>query len=210
MDFGTIRQKLEKNQYQDTNGLLKDAQQVFINCFIFNLPDDIVTQMGRDVEAEFNKLCAAKNLKGIPLSDPPHMSATHPQSAPAPTSSQQEVSSYDPEDYDQPQQEMTSTTFGSSSTTAPGSFHQNDPVAGYNQHQQDQFGYDIPFDPALGYDTSVDGFDQSDFTAGVSLDMDPMGNHKRTLDDYGGDGQGDPSQDYDMVYIIDNRTYKKK
>ncbi|KAG2226887.1 hypothetical protein INT45_010166, partial [Circinella minor] len=196
MDFGTIRQKLEKNQYQDTNGLLKDAQQVFINCFIFNLPDDIVTQMGRDVEAEFNKLCAAKNLKGIPISNPPHMSITHPQTTVAPSQQQQQQqqsSSYDPEDHDQSQkqQEMTSTTFDSTGVSR--SFDQNDSMTSYNQ---DQYGYDIPFDSTLG-------FDQSDFTPGISLDMNSMGSHKRTLDEYNDDGQGDPSQDYDMVCIID-------
>ncbi|KAI9278500.1 hypothetical protein BDA99DRAFT_8590 [Phascolomyces articulosus] len=190
MDFGTIRMKLEKNEYQDASGLLKDAQQVFINCFTFNLPDDIVTQMGRDVEAEFNKLCAAKNLKGIPISNPQHVSGTIP--APSTT--------YDPDlDLEQHHTEddpLTSTTFDPAAIV-PGSFDDHDPLTTYQQPDAQQFGYDIPFDQSLGYDHSV-GFDQPDFTAGISLDMDPLANHKRTLDDYGGDGQGDPSQDYDM------------
>ncbi|KAI9312583.1 hypothetical protein BX666DRAFT_1984486 [Dichotomocladium elegans] len=71
MDFGTIRQKLDRGDYKDTSQLLKDAQQVFINCFTFNLPDDIVYQMGRDLETEFNKLCLQKGLTPIPISNPP-------------------------------------------------------------------------------------------------------------------------------------------
>lgn len=68
MDFGTIRSKLEQGKYTDSSQLLKDAQQVFVNCYTFNLSDDIVYHMGQEIEAEFNKLCAAKGLKGVEVS----------------------------------------------------------------------------------------------------------------------------------------------
>lgn len=63
MDFGTMRTKFEQGKYTEPAQLLKDAEQVFINCYTFNLPDDVVYQMGIELENEFNKLCAAKALK---------------------------------------------------------------------------------------------------------------------------------------------------
>ncbi|KAF7727505.1 hypothetical protein EC973_007483 [Apophysomyces ossiformis] len=63
MDFGTIRKKLEGSKYTEVDQLLRDANQVFVNCYTFNLEDDIVYKMGQEIEAEFNKLCAAKGLK---------------------------------------------------------------------------------------------------------------------------------------------------
>lgn len=65
MDFGTIRKKLESNKYANADQLLKDAKQVFINCYLFNIPDDIVSKMGRDLQTEFNRLCAARGLRTI-------------------------------------------------------------------------------------------------------------------------------------------------
>lgn len=69
MDFGTIREKLEQGKYSEPQELLEDAQQVFINCFTFNLSDDMVYHMGRELEAEFNKLCAAKGVKGVGITN---------------------------------------------------------------------------------------------------------------------------------------------
>lgn len=71
MDFGTIRNKLKAGQYPDVDALLADVQQVFINCFTFNLPDDVVFEMGRSLETEFNKWCAVKGLKQVPISEAP-------------------------------------------------------------------------------------------------------------------------------------------
>jgi transcription initiation factor TFIID subunit 2 len=65
MDFGTIRKRLETGKYSNADQLLKDAKQVFINCYLFNIPDDVVTQMGRDLQAEFNRLSSAKGLRTI-------------------------------------------------------------------------------------------------------------------------------------------------
>lgn len=65
MDFGTIRKKLDSNKYANADQLLKDAKQVFINCYLFNIPDDIVSKMGRDLQTEFNRLCTARGLRTI-------------------------------------------------------------------------------------------------------------------------------------------------
>jgi transcription initiation factor TFIID subunit 2 len=65
MDFGTIRKRLESGKYSNADQLLKDAKQVFINCYLFNIPDDVVTQMGRDLQAEFNRLSSARGLRTI-------------------------------------------------------------------------------------------------------------------------------------------------
>ncbi|KAI8141998.1 hypothetical protein BJV82DRAFT_616718 [Fennellomyces sp. T-0311] len=165
MDFGTIRSKFDKGEYADVNALLKDAKQVFENCFTFNLSDDVVFQMGQEIEAEFNKLCAAKGLKGIPLSQPP-----------PPVAYEQPIS------YDQP-------TY-------------DDPMSSYQQ-QFAPYDQSLAYDASLGYDQS---FDQSDFTAGLSLDMDPLG-HKRGLDDYDDGGDAD---DYDMEHGDDFLFGKKR
>lgn len=65
MDFGTIRKKLDSNKYANADQLLKDAKQVFINCYLFNIPDDIVSQMGHELQNEFNRLCTARGLRTI-------------------------------------------------------------------------------------------------------------------------------------------------
>lgn len=65
MDFGTIRKKLDSNKYANADQLLKDAKQVFINCYLFNIPDDIVSKMGHDLQDEFNRLCSARGLRTI-------------------------------------------------------------------------------------------------------------------------------------------------
>ncbi|KAI9479594.1 hypothetical protein BDB00DRAFT_173553 [Zychaea mexicana] len=183
MDLGTARKKLEKNEYLDASALLKDVQQVFINCFLFNPADDVVYEMGRKVESEFNELCAAKGLKGIPISNP--------VKPPIPTSFDSQLQ--------QDQDPMATYEQQPASFGEPMSFHQ--------QHEQQQFGYDLPYDQSgLGYDQSV-SFEQPDFTAGIPLEIDPMGSHKRGLDDYvdGGD-----AQDYDLDHSDEFLFGKKR
>ncbi|RCI03150.1 hypothetical protein CU098_000195, partial [Rhizopus stolonifer] len=70
MDFGTIRRKLDKGKYTHPDQLLKDAKQVFINCYMFNMPDDVVTQMGKDLQAEFNRLSSSRGLRTIQIDLP--------------------------------------------------------------------------------------------------------------------------------------------
>ncbi|CAO3608282.1 unnamed protein product [Cunninghamella blakesleeana] len=63
MDFGTIVSKL--NKYPDAESFLNDAKQVFVNCYLFNPPDDIVTDWGRRLEHDFKTLCNERGLKTI-------------------------------------------------------------------------------------------------------------------------------------------------
>ncbi|KAI8335273.1 hypothetical protein EDC96DRAFT_469660 [Choanephora cucurbitarum] len=70
MDFGTIRKKLDKGKYSHPEQLLKDAKQVFINCYMFNMPDDVVTQMGKELQGEFNRLSSARGLRTIEIDFP--------------------------------------------------------------------------------------------------------------------------------------------
>lgn len=69
MDFGTIRQRYTSGGYDNANQLLRDVKLVFYNCYLFNLPDDVVTQMGRDLQTEFNRLSRARGLRTISVDD---------------------------------------------------------------------------------------------------------------------------------------------
>jgi len=55
--------------YDNANQLLRDVKLVFYNCYLFNLPDDVVTQMGRDLQTEFNRLSRARGLRTISVDD---------------------------------------------------------------------------------------------------------------------------------------------
>lgn len=69
MDFGTIRERYNKGGYDNPNQILRDVKLVFYNCYLFNLPDDVVTQMGRDLQTEFNRLSKARGLRTINVDD---------------------------------------------------------------------------------------------------------------------------------------------
>ncbi|KAK4514480.1 erg10, acetyl-CoA C-acetyltransferase [Mucor velutinosus] len=69
MDFGTIRHRYMSGGYDNANQLLRDVKLVFYNCYLFNLPDDVVTQMGRDLQTEFNRLSRARGLRTISVDD---------------------------------------------------------------------------------------------------------------------------------------------
>ncbi|ORX42682.1 hypothetical protein DM01DRAFT_1350220 [Hesseltinella vesiculosa] len=63
MDLGTVLSKLER--YQSANELLDDVKQVVVNCYLFNLPDDIVCRWGHSLESDFNQMCRERGLAGI-------------------------------------------------------------------------------------------------------------------------------------------------
>ncbi|KAI8096759.1 Bromodomain-containing protein [Halteromyces radiatus] len=65
MDFGTILKKLDK--YPNADALLQDIKQVFVNCYLFNLSDDIVAQWGRLLQQDFVNLCKEKGLTTIQI-----------------------------------------------------------------------------------------------------------------------------------------------
>ena len=55
MDFGTIRQKLDRGEYENAKEFEADARQVFKNCYMFNPEGDSVNKMGHGFEAVFNE-----------------------------------------------------------------------------------------------------------------------------------------------------------
>jgi bromodomain-containing factor 1 len=76
MDFSTVERKLvasnpakpdpntENPRYASTDQFIIDVRRIFSNALTFNGPDHVVTQMGKRVEAIFDK-----QLKQLPLSD---------------------------------------------------------------------------------------------------------------------------------------------
>ncbi|KAI8636070.1 hypothetical protein BD408DRAFT_377484 [Parasitella parasitica] len=69
MDFGTIRTRYNNGGYDNANQILRDVKLVFYNCYLFNLPDDVVTTMGRELQTEFNRLSKARGLRTISVDD---------------------------------------------------------------------------------------------------------------------------------------------
>lgn len=55
MDFGTIRQKLDRGEYENAKEFEADARQVFKNCYLFNPEGDSVNKMGHQFEAVFDE-----------------------------------------------------------------------------------------------------------------------------------------------------------
>lgn len=53
MDFGTIRQKLDRGEYENAKEVESDVRLVFQNCYKFNKPGDAVNAMGRQFEEQF-------------------------------------------------------------------------------------------------------------------------------------------------------------
>ena len=55
MDFGTVRQKLDRGEYENAKDFEADARLVFKNCFLFNPESDNVHQLGKRLESVFNE-----------------------------------------------------------------------------------------------------------------------------------------------------------
>jgi hypothetical protein len=56
MDFSTIKQKLNSNQYGSMKDFLDDLQLVFNNCIMYNGEHSAVSLMCKAVRDEFHKL----------------------------------------------------------------------------------------------------------------------------------------------------------
>lgn len=54
MDFGTIRQKLDRGEYENAKEFETDARQVFKNCYLFNPEGDSINILGHRFESVFN------------------------------------------------------------------------------------------------------------------------------------------------------------
>jgi hypothetical protein len=55
MDFGTIKEKLKQHQYDNMQHFLEDVELVFKNCILYNGEASQVSQMCKEVEAEYMK-----------------------------------------------------------------------------------------------------------------------------------------------------------
>ena len=55
MDFGTIRQKLDRGEYENAKEFEVDSRQVFRNCYLFNPEGDSINAIGKRFEAVFNE-----------------------------------------------------------------------------------------------------------------------------------------------------------
>ncbi|KAJ2963288.1 hypothetical protein NQZ79_g1638 [Umbelopsis isabellina] len=54
MDISTVEKKLNANEYANVTDFEQDVRQIFINCYLFNTPDNEVYQMGKSLEAVFD------------------------------------------------------------------------------------------------------------------------------------------------------------
>ena len=64
MDLGTIEKKLNQGIYQTARQLIDDFNLMIDNCVTFNGPDNLVTKMGRNLQAMFDK-----TLKTLPSAE---------------------------------------------------------------------------------------------------------------------------------------------
>ena len=74
MDFGTIKQRIMHNQYNNLQDILDDIIKCFDNCLLFNGEDSPAGKKCMNVMEEFNKLYIQLNidfyLEEIPLNTP--------------------------------------------------------------------------------------------------------------------------------------------
>ncbi|KAL9129827.1 MAG: hypothetical protein Q9217_001825 [Psora testacea] len=54
MDFGSMRQKLDRGEYENAKEFEADARQVFKNCYAFNPENDTINNLGHKFESIFN------------------------------------------------------------------------------------------------------------------------------------------------------------
>ena len=55
MDFGTVKQKLDRGEYENAKEFEVDARQVFKNCYAFNPEGDTINNLGHKFESIFNE-----------------------------------------------------------------------------------------------------------------------------------------------------------
>lgn len=66
MDFTTIKNKLESDQYSTDEEFILDALLVFINCYVYNKDTHPVAKAGFRLERYFNKRCTELELPCLP------------------------------------------------------------------------------------------------------------------------------------------------
>ena len=99
MDFGTMKTKLDRGEYENAKEFEADARQVFQNCYRFNPPSDPINQTGHQFEAVFDGEWARKR-DWIEANTP----GSGPQSA---GSSEPEDSDEEEEEDDEEEEEQT-------------------------------------------------------------------------------------------------------
>ncbi|KAF4658688.1 hypothetical protein FOL46_006871 [Perkinsus olseni] len=62
MDFGTIRKKLHKGEYENALLFYEDCDLVFTNCALYNAPETFVMQQCRKIMGRFNELLVQLEL----------------------------------------------------------------------------------------------------------------------------------------------------
>lgn len=88
MDFGTMKQKLDRGEYENAKDFEADARLVFQNCYKFNPPGDIIHNTGKDFEKVFDAEWAKKREwleNNTPTSGP-----QSPGTSPDPVESEEE------------------------------------------------------------------------------------------------------------------------
>ncbi|KAJ3221301.1 hypothetical protein HK099_003605, partial [Clydaea vesicula] len=63
MDLGTVGKKLEKGNYSNFDQFKADIELIFSNCFLYNLPGEIVYEEGKELENYFKEISDEKKLK---------------------------------------------------------------------------------------------------------------------------------------------------
>jgi hypothetical protein len=83
MDLGTIEQRLnKKNFYHSMENFEHDVRLIFSNCFLFNLPGDLVYDLGKKMESAFNRLMQReKNIEEHQKPPPPSTSLLTPDAS---------------------------------------------------------------------------------------------------------------------------------
>lgn len=99
MDFGSMKVKLERGEYENAREFEADARQVFQNCYRFNPPSDPINHTGHQFEAVFDSEWTKKR-DWIEANTP----GSGPQSA---GSSEPEDSDEEEEEEDEEEEEQT-------------------------------------------------------------------------------------------------------
>lgn len=98
MDFGTMRSKLDRGEYENAKDFEADARLVFSNCYKFNPPGDLIHNAGKDFEKVFEAEWSKKREwleNNTPASGP-----QSPRSSPEPEESEDEDEEEEEEDDD--------------------------------------------------------------------------------------------------------------
>ena len=104
MDFGTMKQKLDRGEYENARDFESDARLVFQNCYKFNPPGDVIHNTGKEFEKTFDLEWSKK--KEWLENNTPSSGPQSPGSSPEPEESEEEEEEGEEEE-DEDQSELT-------------------------------------------------------------------------------------------------------